>query len=151
MSKEPGLPPTKRGQYVSDAIRWSRLRRTTRLKPTVSTFGWKGKLVLSAPPILVFAFWAYGGVFNLGVTAIGFGLPMLWAIAWWLKQVWVAGPVDRSRAEVQSAAELLPSLPLRPDPTTAHPGLRYLYADPPQRGAAADATGPLDERQMPGD
>jgi hypothetical protein len=108
------------------------VHRSTRVQPTTITFGWRGKTALSLPPILVFAFWIYSGVFNFGAAALGIGLPMLWAIGWWLKQVWVAGPDERSRSDVHQDIDTTSAPPLRPDLAKAHPGLVFLYTDPPQ-------------------
>lgn len=85
-----------RADYVvSNHIMWSHVHRTTRLHATVSTFGWRTKIVLTSPPFLTLGFWTLSGAFNNGAIAIGFGLPMLWASLWWVRQVWVAGPADR--------------------------------------------------------
>lgn len=96
---DPGLPEWMRYQspvgtqsFVSHSIDWDQVHATTRLEPTVTTFGWRGKVVLTAPPYLVIGFWAYAGAFNYGLIAMAFGLPMLAAAAWWTRQVWVAGP-----------------------------------------------------------
>jgi len=59
MSSDPfnddGAPPdaVRGGHYVSDRINWSAVHRTTRLRATTVTFGWRGKLLLSTPLIAV--------------------------------------------------------------------------------------------------
>lgn len=113
-------------QFVSDAIPWAAVHRTTRLRATVTTFGWRGKTALTAPPLLVFAFWAYAGVFTIPVTALAFGIPMLWADLWWIKQVWAAGPATRPGLDQHPPVTAPPGPERRPP----HPGLLYLYASP---------------------
>lgn len=127
-----GAPRTTRQHYVSDTIDWSGVHRTTRTRPTVTSFGWRGKLLLSSPPLAVLVFWGSTGAFNVGVIAVGIGLPMLWAATWWWKQVWAAG---RDGCELQVRprtliAETIPSLDACRD--AAHPSLSFLYDDPLQ-------------------
>ncbi len=81
---------------------------------------------MTAPPLLVFAFWAYAGVFNNGAAALALGLPMLWADAWWIKQVWAAGPADRPGTNQHPPATAPPGPERRPP----HQGLLYLYPPP---------------------
>ena len=127
------------GHYVSDRITWSAVHRTTRLRATTVTFGWRGKLLLSAPPIAVLAIWAAGGALTprgvTGAIAVGFGLPLIWATIWWLRQVWVAGPDESARTTTQRTLDhTAPMLP-EPDVTTAHPNLAFLYQQPPSHEA----------------
>jgi hypothetical protein len=101
---DPSLPewmryqsPVRTQSFVSHSIDWDQVHATTRLEPTVTTFGWRSKIVLTAPPYLVIGFWAYAGAFNNGLIAMAFGLPMLTAAAWWTRQVWIAGPKNSDR------------------------------------------------------
>lgn len=133
MNDRPRPPQGGRSaHFVSDAISWSAVHRTTRVRATVTTFGWRGKTALTAPPFLVFAFWAYAGVFNNVAAALAFGVPMLWADAWWTKQVWAAGPANRSEAD----HNLPVAAPPGPERRPPHQGLLYLYPSPasPQEG-----------------
>lgn len=132
MSTEPPLGhqastadrPVHDYRSVSASISWDQTHRTTRLRPTATTFGWRAKLLLSTPPVLVFAFWAYAGAFNVGVIAIGLGLPMLWAIGWWFKQVWTPGRDSPTSSDTSQAPRPLPT----PAPAQAvHPNLAYLH------------------------
>lgn len=125
--------------FVNDAIAWAAVHRTTRVRATVTTFGWRGKTTLTAPPFLVFAFWAYAGVFNNGAAALAFGIPMLWADIWWAKQVWVAGPANRSDADHDLPAAAPPGPERRPP----HQGLLYLYpsgSDENRPGTSLEST-----------
>lgn len=109
---------------VSDSIAWTAMHRTTRIRSTVTTFGWRAKTALTAPPFLVLAFWAYAGVFNNGAAALAFGMPMLWADVWWAKQVWAAGPAERPTIDHNVPAARPPGPERRPP----HQGLLYLYS-----------------------
>lgn len=132
-STQPG-DSGREAHSVNDEIDWAGLHRTTRTRPTVTTFGWRAKVWITLPPFAMVGFWAYAGVFNNGAAALGFGVPLLWAASWWLKQVWVAGrdpdvqvrtdPANRpAEARIAEVGRRL------------HPGLAYLHDDGRAHGA----------------
>ncbi len=79
----------------------SELHRTTCWRPTVTTFGWRVKLLLTAPGPLLLLTWIVRGALAPGPTrafTLGVGGPVLLACLWWVGQVWTAGPADRGRS-----------------------------------------------------
>lgn len=88
-------PPGLRGE-----VDWAELQATTRWQPTVTTFGWRLKLLLTAPGPLLLLNWTASGAFDPGPTrafTLGVGGPVLLACLWWTGQVWSAGPLPRTR------------------------------------------------------
>ena len=122
------------------SIDWAALHRTTRLAPTVTTFGWRAKVALSAPPPLVLGWWTATGAFFDGAIALGLGVPMLAASVWWLRQVWVAGPDATAERRATGTA---PAAGVEPAARPMHPAMAYLYeAGPDVRPADRWSAGP---------
>ncbi|PPK93123.1 hypothetical protein CLV92_11140 [Kineococcus xinjiangensis] len=128
-AERPYVEPSRSRHYVSDSVEWSAVRRTSRTRPTVTTFGWRGKLVLSVLPHVVFLAWASAWS-GLG-AALLLGMPLFALTPFWLKHVWAAGPVECTREELRRAVDTTsaPYLP-PPDRASAHPNLAYLHEAP---------------------
>jgi hypothetical protein len=72
---------------VNETIDWRAVQRYSRLKPTATSFGWRGKVLLTSPPYLMLAFWAYAGAIS-SLAGLACSGTILWATGWWTRQVW---------------------------------------------------------------
>ncbi|GAB7192237.1 hypothetical protein NUM3379_29460 [Kineococcus sp. NUM-3379] len=129
-------PHVRDPRDVSGSIAWTDLHRTSRTRPTVTTFGWRGKILLSVPPALVVSVWMLPGLASpvgpFTTITVSFGLPLLWALRWWLRQVWAAGPRERTAAGTGPAPATPPAgedAPPRPR-AYVHPNFAYLRERP---------------------
>ena len=130
-AQRPDVPRERSRHLVSDSVEWSALRGTTRTRATVTSFGWRGKLLLSAlPPVLFLLLTAP----RTGLAAaLLLGTPTFAVLPLWWKHVWAPGPCERTAAEVRrrtdtSSAPFVPP----PDRATAHPNLAFLHDAPPR-------------------
>ena len=132
-----GFPHVRDPHDVHSTIAWAGLHRTSRTRPTVTTFGWRGKVLLSAPPALVVSVWMLPGLANpfgpFTTISVSLGLPLLWALRWWLRQVWAAGPQERSAQGAGRAPGTAPAVDEAAPRSRAqgHPNFAYLRDRPP--------------------
>lgn len=113
-------------QRAISPVNWEAVHTTTRLLPTVTTFGWRIKALFSAPPLIALGWWTATGAFFNGAIALGLGAPMLAASIWWFRQVWTPGPASPTALRPPGTASTAP-----PPAPPMHPAMAYLYESEP--------------------
>ena len=138
------VTPADPGPPDHGAIEWHRVHATSRTAATTTSFGWRGRLALTAPPfvwLLAFGGQFLGGDLPSADNAFGFlfGGAVLLGGLWWAKQVWAPSRVlvPQDAAAPPAGAPDLALEPLRRPP---HATLGYLNDDP---GTPAEPAGPV--------